>query len=116
MAEGFNEPIAQSDPTAHAEIVACGAAGAQLRNYRLAGTTLRDDFEPCLMRAWARWSHAAIGRLVDGTPEPKAGAIESATRALDTPRSYHRFDVTGGVLADESRELMQAFFASRRTP
>ena len=58
--------------------------------------------------------HARIARLVYGAPEPKAGAIESAVRALDHPSLNHRFEVAGGVLADESRELMQAFFHDRR--
>jgi tRNA(adenine34) deaminase len=58
--------------------------------------------------------HARIARLVYGTPEPKAGAIESAMRALEHPTLNHRVEVTGGVLAEQSRELMQAFFQDRR--
>ena len=113
LAEGFNEPIATHDPTAHAEIIAMRRAAAQLRNYRLTDCTLYVTIEPCLMCVGAM-VHARIGRLVYGAPEPKAGAIESAMRALDHPTLNHRFDVTGGVLADQSRELMQAFFQDRR--
>jgi tRNA(adenine34) deaminase len=113
LAEGSNEPIAASDPTGHAEIVALRRAAELVRNYRLTGTTLYVTIEPCLMCVGAM-VHARIGRLVYGTPEPKAGAIESAMRALEHPALNHRFEVTGGVLADEAREVMQAFFQDRR--
>jgi tRNA(adenine34) deaminase len=113
VAEGFNQPIATRDPTAHAEIVALRRGAEALRNYRLPATTLYVTIEPCLMCVGAM-VHARIGRLVYGTPEPKAGAIESAMRALEHPNLNHRFDVTAGVLADESREIVQAFFQSRR--
>jgi tRNA(adenine34) deaminase len=113
LAEGFNEPIATHDPTAHAEIIAMRRAAAQLQNYRLTGCTLYVTIEPCLMCVGAM-VHARIGRLVYGAPEPKAGAIESAMRALEHPTLNHRFEVTGGLLADESRELLQAFFRERR--
>jgi tRNA(adenine34) deaminase len=113
IAEGFNEPIAANDPTAHAEMVALRRAAATLRNYRLTGTTLYVTIEPCLMCVGAM-IHARIARLVYGATEPKAGAIESAVRALDHPSLNHRFEVAGGVLAEESRELMQSFFQDRR--
>jgi tRNA(adenine34) deaminase len=115
IAEGFNEPILSHDPTAHAEIVVLRRAAAQLRNYRLTGTTLYVTIEPCLMCVGAL-VHARIARLVYGTPEPKAGAIESAMKALEHPGLNHRFEVTGGVLADECREILQAFFLERRRP
>jgi tRNA(adenine34) deaminase len=113
IAEGFNEPIAASDPTAHAEIVALRRAAASMGNYRLTGTTLYVTIEPCLMCVGAM-IHARIARLVYGATEPKAGAIESAVRALDHPSLNHRFEVVSGVLADESRELLQGFFQDRR--
>jgi len=113
VAEGTNEPIGTSDPTAHAEIVALRGAAAELRNYRLIGATLYVTIEPCLMCVGAM-VHARIARLVYGAPEPKAGAIESAMRALDHPTLNHRFEVTGGVLAEEAREVMQTFFQRRR--
>jgi tRNA(adenine34) deaminase len=113
IAEGFNEPITTADPTAHAEIIALRRGAAQLRNYRVPGTTLYVTIEPCLMCVGAM-VHARIARLVYGAPEPKAGAIESAIRALDHPTLNHRFEVVGGVLADESREVMQSFFQDRR--
>jgi tRNA(adenine34) deaminase len=114
IAEGFNEPISAADPTAHAEIIALRRAAAELQNYRLPGTTLYVTIEPCLMCVGAM-VHARIARLVYGAAEPKAGAIESAIRALDHPTLNHRFEVVGGVLADESREVMQSFFQARRS-
>jgi tRNA(adenine34) deaminase len=113
LAEAHNEPIACSDPTAHAEIVALRRGAEQLRNNPLTGTTLYVTIEPCLMCVGAM-VHARIARLVYGTSEPKAGTIESAMRALEHPTLNHRFEVSGGVLADECRELMQAFFQDRR--
>ena len=113
VAEGFNAPIAGCDPTAHAEIVALRRAAQQVRNYRLTHATLYVTIEPCLMCVGAM-VHARIARLVYGAPEPKAGAIESAIRALEHPTLNHRFEVSGGVLADEAREVMQAFFQRRR--
>lgn len=114
VSEGFNEPIGNHDPTAHAEIVAIRRAAAQLGNYRLTGATLYVTIEPCLMCVGAM-VHSRIARLVYGAPEPKAGAIESAMHALDHPTLNHRFDVLGGLLADESRDIMQAFFRQRRS-
>jgi tRNA(adenine34) deaminase len=114
VAEGLNEPIGTNDPTAHAEIVALRGAAVALGNYRLTGVTLYVTIEPCLMCAGAM-VHARIARLVYGAPEPKAGAIEAAMRALEHPTLNHRFEVVGGVLADEAREVMQSFFQQRRT-
>ena len=113
IAEAFNAPIASDDPTAHAEILALRRAAAHVKNYRLAGATLYVTIEPCLMCVGAM-VHARIGRLVYGAPEPKAGAIESAMRALEHPTLNHRFEVTAGVLADEARDVMQEFFQRRR--
>ena len=113
LAEGSNEPIAASDPTAHAEIVAIRRAAAELENYRLTGATLYVTIEPCQMCVGAM-IHARIARLVYGAPEPKAGAIESAMRAHEHPALNHRLEVTGRVLESECRDVMQAFFAGRR--
>src|SRR5689334_22633247 len=111
--EGSNQPIETCDPTAHAEIVAMRQAARRIGNYRLIGSTVYVTIEPCQMCVGAM-VHARIARLVYGAPEPKAGAIESAMRALEHPTLNHRFDVTGGVLADEAREVMQSFFQQRR--
>jgi tRNA(adenine34) deaminase len=110
---GFNQPISASDPSAHAEIVAMRAAAARLGNYRLTGSTLYVTVEPCLMCVGAM-VHARVQRVVYGATEPKAGALVSMTSAHELPSLNHRLEVTGGVLEEECREIMQAFFRSRR--
>src|SRR5687768_2468486 len=110
---GFNQPISASDPTAHAEIVAMRAAAAGLGNYRLTGSTLYVTVEPCLMCVGAM-VHARVGTVVYGAAEPKAGAITSMTRAHELPGLNHRLQIQSGVLDEECREIMQAFFRSRR--
>ena len=113
IGEGFNQPIGAHDPTAHAEIVAMRAAAKRLGNYRLTGATLYVTIEPCQMCVGAM-VHARIARLVYGTPEPKAGAIESAMHAHEHPALNHRIEATGGVLESECRALIQSFFEARR--
>ena len=113
IGEGFNEPIGTNDPTAHAEIVALRDAGRRTRNYRLTGATVYVTIEPCQMCVGAM-IHARIARVVYGTTEPKAGAIESAMRAHEHQSLNHRMTATGGVLEAECRELIQGFFAERR--
>jgi tRNA(adenine34) deaminase len=113
VGEGWNQPIATSDPTAHAEIVAMRAAARHVKNYRLSGATLVVTVEPCLMCVGAM-VHARIGTVVYGAPEPRAGALGSAIAAHDTPGLNHRLTAVGGVLADECRALIQTFFKERR--
>ncbi len=113
VGRGFNQPIGSHDPTAHAEIVALREAGERLANYRLTGSTLYVTIEPCQMCVGAM-VHARVARLVFGTREPKAGAIESAMRAHEHPALNHRIIAEGGVLEEECRGVIQAFFASRR--
>jgi len=114
VGEGFNQPIASHDPTAHAEIVALRAAAQALGNYRLTGATLYVTVEPCLMCVGAL-VHARIGVVVYGAAEPKAGAIESMTSAHELPGLNHRLTALGGVLADDSCALLQHLFRNRRT-
>jgi tRNA(adenine34) deaminase len=102
------------DATAHAEIIALRDAGARVANYRLSGATVYVTIEPCQMCVGAM-IHARIARVVYGTPELKAGAIESAMRAHEHPAVNHRLEATGGVLEAECRAVMQEFFKSRRT-
>ena len=113
LGEGFNRPISDSDPTAHAEIVALRAAARSRGNYRLTGAALYVTVEPCTMCAGAL-VHARIGRLVFGTREPRTGAIESSASVLDNPSHNHRVAVSGGVLAAECGHLLKAFFTARR--
>ncbi len=113
IGRGCNQPISAHDPTAHAEIVAIRAAAGRLGNYRLTGATMYVTIEPCQMCVGAM-VHARIARLVYGTREPKAGAIESAMRAHEHPALNHRLVAEGGVLEDECRAVMQGFFKERR--
>ena len=114
MGRGFNQPVSRNDPTAHAEIVALRQAGREAGNYRLPGSTMYVTIEPCQMCVGAM-VHARVARVVYGTPEPKAGAIESAMRAHEHPALNHRLEVTGRVLENECREVIQAFFQERRS-
>ncbi len=113
IGEGFNQPISAQDPTAHAEIVALRDAAARIGNYRLTGARLYVTIEPCQMCVGAM-IHARIATVIYGAREPKAGAIESAMRAHEHPSLNHRLAAEGGILEEECRDLIQAFFVSRR--
>lgn len=113
IAAGWNQSIARRDPSAHAEIVALRAAGQAADNYRLPGTVLYVTLEPCVMCAGAL-IQARIARLIYGAADPKAGAAGSVFDILPGDRLNHRISVHGGVMASQSRELLQAFFRQRR--
>jgi tRNA(adenine34) deaminase len=113
VARAFNQPILHNDPTAHAEILALRQAAAHTRNYRLTGATMYVTVEPCLMCVGAL-VHARVAKVVYGTVEPKTGSLVSAVRGLESPGLNHRFDVIGGILESDCRELIQEFFRSRR--
>ena len=113
LGRGFNQPVSRNDPTAHAEIVALRDAGREAGNYRLPGSTMYVTIEPCQMCVGAM-VHARVARVVYGTPEPKAGAIESAMRAHEHPSLNHRLEATGRVMEEECRDVIQAFFKERR--
>jgi len=113
IGRGYNQPISAVDPTAHAEIVALRDAARTASNYRLADSTLYVTIEPCLMCVGAM-VHARVGTLVYGAAETKSGAIVSAFDAHALPGLNHRIEVVGGVLEDECRALIQAFFQTRR--
>ena len=113
VGRGFNQPIGAHDPTAHAEIVALRMAAAERGNYRLTGADLYVTIEPCQMCVGAM-IHARVARVIYGTPEPKAGAIESAMRAHEHPALNHRMQAVGGVLEAECRAVIQEFFQARR--
>ena len=110
--EGCNQPIAAGDPTAHAEIVALREAARGEGNYRLAGAAAYVTVEPCLMCVGAL-VNARVATVVYGAAEPKWGALVSVLD-LSTLRLNHRFDVVGGVLEPECRQLMVDFFKLRR--
>jgi len=113
LATGFNQPIGNADPTAHAEIQSLRAAAALLGNYRLAHCDLYVTLEPCAMCAGAI-QHARIRRLVYGARDPKTGACGSVVDLFAEPRLNHHTRVRGGVLADDCGGLLSQFFAHRR--
>ena len=113
LAVAGNGPIGAHDPTAHAEIAAMRIAAAKLGNYRLTGLTLVVTLEPCAMCAGAI-SHARIGRVVFGADDAKGGAVVHGPRFFEQPTCHWRPEVTGGVLAQESAELLRGFFRARR--
>lgn len=113
IAEGWNQPIAHHDPSAHAEIMAMRLAGEAEKNYRLPNTTLYVTLEPCTMCAGAML-HARIGRVVFGAFDPKTGAAGSVFDIFSDSRHNHRVDVLGGILADECGNTLRAFFRERR--
>ena len=114
IGRGRNEPIGQNDPTAHAEIVALREGARKVGDYRLTGATLYVTLEPCVMCCGALVA-ARIERVVFGAEDPKAGAAVSLYRLLDDPRLNHQAAVTGGVLSEECRALLQQFFKQKRT-
>lgn len=112
-ARGANRNLLDSDPTAHAEIVALREAGRRVGNHRLLDATLYCTVEPCAMCAGAM-IHARLRRLVYGADDPKAGAAGSVLEVLNHPSLNHKMEVTRGVLASRCGELLQAFFRTRR--
>jgi len=113
VASGQNRTIRDVDPSAHAEVVALRNACRALGNHRLTDATLYVTLEPCAMCIGAL-VQARITRLVFGAYDPKAGAVGSAVDLTDSRAFNHRFEVLGGVLADECGAVLQDFFASRR--
>jgi tRNA(adenine34) deaminase len=113
VGRGCNRNIGDSDPTAHAEIVALRDAGAIVGNHRLAECELFATIEPCAMCAGAM-VHARIKRLIYGADDPKAGAVQSVMQVLNHPQLNHRVEVRSGVLAGRCAELLQTFFKGRR--
>jgi tRNA(adenine34) deaminase len=113
VGRAHNAPVASSDPTAHAEVLALRSAASKAANYRLPGATLYATVEPCAMCCGAI-VNARIRRVVYGARDAKAGAVESLFRLLDDERLNHRVAAVGGVLAGESVALLRGFFDSRR--
>ncbi len=114
VGRGCNAVVARTDPAAHAEVLAMRDAASRLGNYRLVGASLYCTVEPCLM-CLGTAMHARISRVVYGAPDLKVGAIGrlEALRASGADFN-HRFEVVGGVLAEEAAELLLDFFRERR--
>ncbi|OAI18287.1 tRNA-specific adenosine deaminase [Methylomonas lenta] len=113
IAEGWNQPIQNHDPTAHAEIQVLRHAGQILQNYRLTATTLYVTLEPCVMCMGAI-AHARVSRLVFGAYDPKRGAVCHALQLSNAPFLNHKIDWLGGVLEQSCAELLTSFFKARR--
>ena len=108
-----NRTIIDNDPTGHAEIRVIRRASEVRKNYRLTGMTVYSTIEPCVMCAGAL-VNARIKRLVFGAHDERFGGVESVFRLCDSESLNHRIEITSGLLADESRALMQQFFRDRR--
>ena len=114
VAHGHNRRETDADPTAHAEMIAVREASKALGRWRLSGCTVYVTLEPCPMCAGAL--HAArIDRCVYGATDPKAGALGTLYDIASDERLNHRYEVTAGVLADESSAILKEFFSSLRT-
>lgn len=113
VARAHNRREVWQDPTAHAELIAIREAAAQMRTWRLVGGTLYVTMEPCAMCIGAAVL-ARIDRVVFGVWDPKGGACGSVLNIPEERRLNHRVEVIGGVLEQESRELLQEFFKNLR--
>ena len=113
VAAAHNGTIAAQDPSGHAEVLALRAAAQRIGNHRLSNATLYVTLEPCVMCVGAI-AQARVARVVFGAYDRKAGALGSVEDLSDSRALNHRFEVNGGLLADECAALLQAFFTSRR--
>ena len=113
ITQAHNQPIKNNDPTAHAEIEVLRIAGKKLQNYRLAKTTLYVTLEPCAMCLGAM-IHARIERVVFGASDPKSGVCGSTIDLSSKSIFNHQISVSGGVLEDECKNILQSFFKLRR--
>jgi tRNA(adenine34) deaminase len=113
LGEAHNRTVTDADPTAHAELLAIRRAAAVIGDWRLVDCTLYVTLEPCAMCCGAIVL-ARVPRVVYGASDPKAGMVDTLGNLLRDSRLNHRCEVTGGVLAAESAELLRAFFRERR--
>lgn len=113
IGRGWNRPIADADPSAHAEVCALREACRSVGNYRLPGATLYATLEPCAMCAGAI-VNARVARVVYAADDFRAGAVHSIFAVFDEPRLTHRVEHMGGVLADDSARMLSGFFRARR--
>ena len=113
ISRGFNQPISNSDPSAHAEMIALRSAAQLESNYRLPGTTLYVTLEPCIMCAGAML-HARVERVVFGAADPKTGAAGSVLNVFSEKQINHQTQVEGGIMSDECGQILRDFFKGRR--
>lgn len=113
ISTGFNQPITNNDPSAHAEMMALRAAAQSESNYRLPGTTLYVTLEPCTMCAGAML-HARVERVVFGATDPKTGAAGSVFNVFSEKQINHQTQVEGGIMGEECGQVLRDFFKERR--
>jgi tRNA(adenine34) deaminase len=113
ISKAFNKPIANHDPSAHAEMLALREAALAEQNYRIPGSTLYVTLEPCAMCSGAML-HARVGRVVYGAPDPKTGAAGSVLDLFSCKQINHQTSVEGGMMAQECGQLLRDFFKGRR--
>ena len=113
ISTGFNQPITNSDPSAHAEMMALRSAAQDESNYRLPGTTLYVTLEPCTMCAGAML-HARVDRVVFGATDPKTGAAGSVLNVFSEKQINHQTQVEGGIMGEECGQILRDFFKERR--
>jgi tRNA(adenine34) deaminase len=113
IARAFNKPIANHDPSAHAEMLALREAALDQENYRIPGSTLYVTLEPCAMCSGAML-HARIDRVVYGAADPKTGAAGSVIDLFSSKQINHQTSVEGGIMSEECGQLLRDFFKGRR--
>jgi tRNA(adenine34) deaminase len=113
IGRGANRPLADHDPTAHAEIIALRAAAASLGTDRLTGCDLWVTLEPCAMCAGAI-AHARIARLYYGADDAKGGAVAHGPKLFEQSTIHHRPEIYAGIGGEEAATLLKEFFAARR--
>ena len=113
IAKSYNQPITKNDATAHAEIQLLRKAGNKLENYRLNGSTIYVTLEPCAM-CFGAMIHARIERIVYGAYDPKTGVCGSCDDLTNADYFKHKIDITGGILEQECKQILQSFFKFRR--
>jgi len=113
LASAYNSPIANNDPSAHAEMLALRKAADELGNYRLNGASLYVTLEPCIMCAGAI-IQARLSRLIFGARDPKSGAVVSLYNILKDERLNHQVEITEGILSEQCGEILSRFFRQKR--
>jgi tRNA(adenine34) deaminase len=113
IGKGFNQPIKNNDPTAHAEIIALRQGADNLNNYRLLDTTLYITLEPCAMCAGAI-IHSRVKRVVYGAFDPRAGGAGSVFSILQSDKLNHKVEICSDVMSKECGDILREFFKERR--
>ena len=113
IGQGYNQPISNHDPSAHAEIMALREAGQKMQNYRLVGSTMYVTLEPCAMCAMAM-VHARVSKIIFATKEPRTGAGGSLYQLLQHSGHNHQIEIVEGILQEQSSQMLKRFFKAKR--